>query len=62
MSSSLVSVHLLSVSDKWLIVSLSNENYYKMVVYTFNTFNTFNTDNELIETDDKKMYFHSSKI
>lgn len=59
MSSSLVSVHLLSVSDKWLIVSLFNENYHKMVIYTFNT---FNTDNELIETDDKKMYFHSNKI
>lgn len=39
-----------------------NENYHKMVVYTFNTFNTFNTDNELVETDDKKMYFYSSKI
>lgn len=36
-----------------------NENYHKMVVYTFNT---FNTDNELVETDDKKMYFYSSKI
>jgi len=59
MSSSLVSVYLLSVSDKWLIVSLFNENYHKMVVYTFNT---FNTDNELIETDDKKMHFHSNKI
>lgn len=59
MSSSLVSVRLLSVSDKWLIISLFNENYYKMVGYTFDT---FNTDNELIETDDKKMYFHSSKI
>ena len=59
MSSSLVSVPLLLVSDKWLIMSLSNENYHKMLVYTFDT---FNTDNELIETDDKKMYFHSNKI
>lgn len=31
-----------------------NENYYKMVGYTFDT---FNTDNELIETDDKKDVF-----
>ena len=59
MSGSLVSERLLSVSDKWLIVSSFNENYHKMVVYTFNT---FNTDNELIETDDKKMYFRSNKI
>jgi len=59
MSGSLVSERLLSVSDEWLIVSLFNENYHKMVVYTFNT---FNTDNELVETDDKKMYFYSSKI
>ena len=59
MSGSLVSERLLSVSDEWLIVSLFNENYHKMVIYTFDT---FNTDNELIETDDKNMYFHSSKI
>lgn len=59
MNGSLVSEHLLTVSDKWLIVSLFNENYDKMVIYTFYT---FNTDNELIETDDKKMYFHSNEI
>ena len=59
MSGSLVSERLLSVSDEWLIVSLFNENYHKMVIYTFDT---FNTDDELIETDDKNMYFHSNKI